>query len=399
VSNVIPGEESSSRPELLRVLLVEDLEDDAQLILRELKREGLSVESRRVASEAALRDAMNTFAPDIVLADHALPGFGAQVALRLVRTQWPGVPVIVVTGSVDEETAAEYIMAGAVDYIVKQRLFRLGGAVRRALALRQAQRDARAATAALRELEEQHRQAQKMEAIGRLASGVAHDFNNLLTVIGSCCEMVLEDVPVDSRIRPDLLEIREAVARATKLTRQLLAFSRRQAVTPQRVDLNAVIDTMAGMLRRLLGGSVTVSFTASPGLGLVWADPGRVEQVVMNLAVNARDAMPRGGQLTLAAQDVEVERTHAGAAGVQPGPYVMLAVTDTGTGMDAATRAHLFEPFFTTKPKDKGTGLGLATVYGIVHQAGGFIQVESEVGKGSTFRVYWPRVSIAPLGA
>jgi signal transduction histidine kinase len=390
-----PGEESSSRslPDWPppRILLVEDIEADAELIFRELSRAGIACAGRRVQTEAALRDALRVFLPDIVLSDHSLPGFGARETLHVVQAERPGTPVLVVTGSLDEETAAEYIMAGASDYIVKHRLFRLGGAVKRALALKRAQDEAAQSVAALRDLEEQHRQSHKMEALGRLAGGVAHDFNNLLTVIAVSCDLALEDLPGDAKIRSDLLAIRDAGVSAAKLTRQLLAFSRQQAIAPQHLDLNALITNMALMLRRLLGGLVTVEFVPTPGLGLVWADRGQVEQVVMNLAVNARDAMPRGGLLILAARDVEVDPVHAAAAGVQPGTYVELAVTDTGTGIDPDTKAHLFEPFFTTKPKGKGTGLGLATVYGIVQQAGGFIQVDSEPAKGATFRVYLPQ--------
>jgi signal transduction histidine kinase len=363
------------------------------LIFAELRRAGFKSAGRRAQTEAELRHALRDFDPDVVLSDHHLPQFSAHDALRVVRAERPHTPVIIVTGSLDEEIAAEYIKAGAVDYVVKHRLFRLGSAVKRALALRRAEQEAERTQTALRALEEQHRQAQKMEAIGRLASAVAHDFNNVLAVITTCSDLALEDLPPDATIRPEILEIRQAAERAAKLTRQLLAFSRRQPVSPQRVDVNALVENMTGMLRRLLGATVTASFTPAPGVGAVWADAGGLEQVVMNLAVNARDAMPHGGRLTLATREVEVDATLAAALGAQPGPYVVLAMTDTGTGMDADTRAHLFEPFFTTKAEGMGTGLGLATVYGIVQQAGGFIQVESEPGKGSTFRVYLPRVT------
>jgi two-component system, cell cycle sensor histidine kinase and response regulator CckA len=395
VSSHDPGGGQSSPPEAPRILLVEDVDADAELIVRELRRAGLTFTSERVQSEAALRQALEQFGPDIVLSDHSLPSFNAWDALRVVQRERPHAPVIIVTGSLDEETAAEYIKAGAIDYVVKHRLFRLGSAVRRALALQRAQTDAARAEAALRKLEDERRQAQKMEAIGRLASGVAHDFNNVLAVITTCCDLALAELAPDAPPRRDLLEIQDAAARATQLTRQLLAFSRQQPVTPQRVDLNALVDNMTGMLHRLLGGTVTASFVPAPApaLGAVWADPGQLEQVVMNLAVNARDAMPHGGQLTLETREVEVGASHAAVHGAQPGRYVVLTVTDTGTGMDADTRAHLFEPFFTTKPKGKGTGLGLATVYGIVQQAGGFIQVESEPGRGSTFRIFLPRVA------
>src|SRR5205807_799410 len=363
--------------------------------LRELRRAGIGSEARRVWTEAGLREALLGFDPEVVLSDHSLPGFGAHDVLRVVHAEHPDTPVIVVTGTLDEATAVEYLTAGAVDYIVKDRLYRLVGSVRRALQLRRAQAEAARASAALRQLQEQHHQAQKMEALGRLAGGVAHDFNNLLTVITVCCDLALEGLAPDSSIRSDLLEAREAAGRAAGLTRQLLAFSRKQAVAPQQIDLNALVGRMAGMLGRLLGSHVTVELATAPQVGQIWADPGRVEQIVMNLSVNAGDAMPlpQGGRLTLATRDAEVDEATAASAGVNAGPYVEFAVTDTGMGMDTDTKAHLFEPFFTTKPKGKGTGLGLATVYGVVQQAGGFILVDSEVGKGSTFRVYLPRVT------
>ena len=503
----------TTSPESPRILLVEDLEGDAELMLRELRLTGLAFTSQRVQSEAALRAALRTFGPDVVLSDHALPGFTGQDVLRIVRADRPHTPVIVVTGSLDEETAAEYIKAGAAEYIVKHRLFRLPPAVTRALALRRALegaanaeaalvrsearfrrlvehssdvvtlldaaghivyssqslkptlgyaagemtghsvftlvhpddrpaaerlfRDAlhqaapvargsmrvrhkdgswrdlevvagnhlddpvveavvvnyhdvterKRAEAALRHIAEQHRQAHKMEAIGRLASGVAHDFNNVLTVITTCCEFLLENV-ADGPAQPDVIEIREAARRGAGLTRQLLAFTRDQEVSPQRFDLNELVANMTGMLDRLLSGDVVLQFDAAPALAPIWADPGQLEQVVMNLAVNGRDAMPQGGTLTIATRSVELDEDAAARLAVQPGPYAILVVRDTGSGMDAETRAHLFEPFFTTKPKGKGTGLGLATVYGIVQRAGGCIGVESEVGRGTTFEVY-----------
>jgi two-component system cell cycle sensor histidine kinase/response regulator CckA len=512
----VPGEGPPSPANPPRILLIEDDDADAELILAELRRTGVACIGRRVQTEAALREALARFVPDVVLSDHSLPGFSGQEALRIVRAECPTTPFVIVTGSLNEETAAEYIKAGAVDYVVKDRLFRLGSAVQGALALRRALEEAARAEAArtrseqrfrklveyssdvitlvdgagrivystqalkptlgygqgeltgrdvfelvhpddhpqalalfqavlasrervvrsalrvrhkegtwrnlevvganhlgdpvveavvvnyhdvtdrtraeaaLRQLEEQHRQAQKMEAIGRLASGVAHDFNNVLTVITTCCEFLLE-LPADAAIRAEALEIRQAADRAARLTHQLLAFSRQQPVSRQRVDWNALVANMTGMLHRILGGTVSASFVPTAAPTTVWADPGHLEQVIMNLAVNARDAMPDGGRLTLATHVVEVDEAQAAAHGAHPGPYVVLSVSDTGTGMDDYTKAHLFEPFFTTKAKGEGTGLGLATVYGIVQQAGGFIDVDSAVGKGSTFRVYLPR--------
>jgi two-component system, cell cycle sensor histidine kinase and response regulator CckA len=244
-----------------------------------------------------------------------------------------------------------------------------------------------------RRLEEQLVQAQRMEAVGRLAGGIAHDFNNLLTGILGYSDILRAGLAEDDPLRADADEVRKAADRAASLTRQLLAFSRRQVLQSRVIDLNKVVEEMERMLRRLIGEDVELVTACAADLGPVEADPGQIEQVIANLVVNARDAMPSGGRLVIETANYEVDQRLASArsAEMTPGPYVVLSVTDTGVGMDPETQAHLFEPFFTTKDVGKGTGLGLATVYGIVKQSGGFIWVYSEPGHGTSFQIYLPR--------
>jgi len=251
--------------------------------------------------------------------------------------------------------------------------------------------------AELKRLEEELRQAQKMEAVGRLAGGIAHDFNNLLTVITGYSDLLLLSGELSASGRDMLQQIKKAGDRAAALTRQLLAFSRRQMLVPEVVDLNSLITSLSQMLRRVIGEDIELVLHLDPKLASVTADPGQIQQVIMNLVVNARDAMPRGGKLTIQTTNVEwdndLRQQHPA---VKPGPFALLSVTDTGTGISPQVREHLFEPFFTTKGVGKGTGLGLSTVYGIVKQSNGLIEVISEPGQGACFRIYLPQAPITP---
>jgi len=252
-------------------------------------------------------------------------------------------------------------------------------------------------------LQERLTQAQKMEAVGRLTGGVAHDFSNLLTAIQGYSKFALDELAPDDPVRADVREVQRAAGRAETLTNQLLSFSRKQVLQPRVLKLDDLLNDMENLLRRLIGEDIDLSTVLAPDLGYVRADPGQIEQVIMNLFVNARDAMPQGGKLTFEAANVELDETYARThLGINPGQYVMLAVSDNGAGMSDEVMAHLFEPFFTTKEQGCGTGLGLSTVYGIVKRANGHIEAESQPGEGSTFRIYLPRsdaeaVASAPL--
>ena len=496
----------------MRVLMLEDDPNDLELIQRELGRLRPAPTILHVTTETAFVAALTDFAPHVILCDHNIPVFNGRMALEKTRQLRPDTPFILVTGSLNEETAVSYLKAGATDYILKDRLVRLGPAVLEALeraqereALHRHERllhqiidanpslifvknwDGRfvlvnQATAEAygttvegllgktdadfnanaeevahflrddrelmssgqpkfiaeepvtnphtkqtrwfqtikiplrmpgeetptllgvateiterKQLEEQLLQSQKMEAVGQLAGGVAHDFNNILTAIVGYTDLLTAEFAANSRQLEDLEEIRKAAGRAAALTRQLLSFSRKQVLEPRIVDVNGVVMNLDKMLRSLLSENIALKIQLADDLDAARVDPNQLEQVIMNLAINARDAMPNGGTLTIETANATLDENYAAKhVSVIPGDYVMLAVTDTGCGMSEATQARIFEPFFTTKPAGRGTGLGLSTVYGIAKQSGGNIWLYSEPAKGTTFKIYVPALDALP---
>jgi PAS domain S-box-containing protein len=503
------GTSSLSRP--VRILVIDDSVTDVELMMSIIRRKGLSVIFDHVDSPEIFQERLVHNDYDVILSDHNLQSWVAMDALDILRQSSKDIPFIVVTGTLGDERAVEYLKQGASDYVLKDNLERLPSVISRALD-EKAQRDentrlqkeildtkeewertfdaisdsimlldrecvvlrANRATAELlgvdfttlvgkhcftiahkdsrrpldcpfrrmllsgreeeseitdmqlekilrvstipvrdragniegaihvmrditerKRLERELLQAQKLEAIGRLAGGVAHDFNNILGVIMGYSELMRERIPEEqTTLRGELTEIRKAGERAAGITRQLLAFSRKQVMQLKVLRLNNVVTDLAKVLRTLIGENIELVIKAANDLGMVRADCVQIQQVLMNLAINARDAMPNGGRLTIATSNVVLDehypRLHDPVA---PGPYVMVSVTDTGVGMDAETVVHIFEPFFTTKEKEKGTGFGLSIVYGIVKQSGGYVWVYSEPGMGSTFKIYLPRVT------
>ena len=476
-----------------RILILEDDSDDALQAERAIRKALPNCVLLVVQTGTDFDRALWEFAPDVILSDHKVPQFGGREALRLARARTPATPFILLTGSLDEETAVEYMKAGAADYVLKDRLARLGHTVTAALDQRRQREEYARAEAQFRDiflrapigiaratadgqlitanpelvrmlgydatvdltalniardvyaseaerervvklaatsgnvsdiemqwkrkdgrliwvqlsmeverdasgnirylqtfvrdvteqklLSAQLRQAQRMEALGQLAGGVVHDFNNILTVVLAASELMLNDLAPTDSMRADVDEIRNAARHGADLTRQLLAFSRKQVLSVQPIDLNTVVTNVERMLRRLLGADVELRLSLAPDLGIIMADPGQIEQVLMNLVVNARDAIQ--------AENVGVITIET----ANENGHVTLSVIDTGVGMDAETSARIFEPFFTTKEPGKGTGLGLATVYGIVQQSGGEMHVESAPGHGTTIKASIPRVS------
>ncbi|HEV3273210.1 MAG TPA: response regulator [Candidatus Methylacidiphilales bacterium] len=373
-------------PEKIEILIVEDNPTDAELLVRELYRAGFEFEWTRVDTEAAYLAKLNP-GLNLILSDYEMPQFSGLRALELLNQQ-PAldIPFIIVSGTIGEEMAVMAMQQGAADYLLKDRTARLGPAVRRALKEVEERSERK-------RLEAQFIEAQKMEVVGQLAGGVAHDFNNVLAVIMGYGDLIVQDLGAEHPLQKYVEEIRLAAKRAAGLTQQLLIFSRKQTVQAVALDLNEVVEGMDKMLRRLIDENVEMTMVCGERIAEIKADSGYVWQVLMNLVVNARDAMPNGGKLTIATSAVTLDETYARAhPGTAPGEYAMLSVADTGVGMSEEVKARLFEAFFTTKPKGKGTGLGLVTCQTIVRQSGGYIECTSEPGQGTTFKVYFPQI-------
>lgn len=380
------------------LLVVEDSPGDARLLQEMISEQepfNTSITHVRSMSDAEIHLAGTRV--DVIILDLGLPDAHGLEGVRRAQAAAPHVPLVVLTGLNDDLMAAQALQEGAQDYLVKGQIeaYGLVRAIRYAIE-RKVTDDARKAS------ENQLLQAQKMESLGRLAGVIAHDFNNILSVILSYTSFLAEDLgsadherQAPTKLRAHVDGIQEAAERATALTAQLLAFGRREVIALEILDINAAITRIVPMVRQILGKETKLTVNLDPGAGRIRADDGQLGQIVVNLVVNARDAMPHGGTLTIETGNLSLDEfSPARRAEVQSGPYVFLAVADTGAGMDHATRDHLFEPFFTTKDVGKGTGLGLATADGIMHRAGGHIVVASELGHGSTFTLNFPNVGV-----
>jgi signal transduction histidine kinase len=409
----------------LRILLLEDSDLDTELLSAVLDDLDHPYAVDRVMTCETFAAAAVKRCHDLILADYVLPTFDGLSALALAREHCPEIPFVFVSGTLGEEVAVEALKNGATDYVTKQRLDRLPRVIVRALAEARAHAERRRVEQALRELnetlearvtertrelaeanaallsqisereriEEALRQAQRLEAVGQLTSGVAHDFNNLLTVIAGNIEF-LERAVIDERSKRRLDMMRGAAERGARLTAQLLAFSRRQRLDPVPVLLNQTVASMRDLLQSSIGGAVRIEMTLQSDLWPALVDPTQIELIILNLAINARDAMAVGGSLTIETANVRLSREPTRPEEPPRGEYAMVAVSDTGTGIPPDVLARVFEPFFTTKEVGKGSGLGLAQVYGFAKQSGGGVRIDSVPGEGTTVRVYLPRVAV-----
>jgi len=374
----------------LRILLVEDSEDDAELVMRFARQNREKPDFHRVDSESLMRDALQKGPWDLVLSDYSLPSFSGLKAIQVLRDTGARIPLIIVSGTIGEDTAVGAIKAGATDYVLKSDLGRLPIAIDRAI---QEARDRIQEEQRLQEAQQQLLQSQKMETVGRLAGGVAHDVNNVLAAITLFAELAIDQVKAN-QLDP-AVESLEAILKsketAAGIVRQLLLFSRHKIGPAQIIDLVSVISGVESLIKRLIGEGIQLKLTKPTEPILVQGDRAQVEQIVLNLAVNARDAMSEGGVLTATLESQKLDKTPPDARmPIKPWAYAVLTVTDTGCGMPESVIQKIFEPFFTTKEPGKGTGLGLSVVYGILAQVGGTITVNSKPNQGTTITIYWP---------
>jgi len=374
----------------MKILMIDDSPYDRALIQRRVQKEFQDAEFVEVIRRTDLDEALTQTNFDLALTDYRLQWTDGLWLLRTIKANMPTLPVIMVTDTGSEEIATEGMKAGLSDYVLKRELHRLPLAIKESL-------EKTRLLAERKQLEEQVRQAQKMESLGQLVSGIAHDFNNILAGILGYTDQSLAKVDTTHPVYEGLRHTRESTLRAAKMVRQLLAFSRHQMLEPSYIDVNIVVANLLDFIKKVIGEQVEIVFTPAETTQTVFADTVQIEQVVLNLCINARDAMPDGGQLFISVQHTTVDEAQRGApTGLLADAYVQLTVRDTGTGLDEPTRQRIFEPFFTTKEVGKSTGLGLSTVHGIIGQHKGFITVESTLGKGTSFHVYLPLVEHAP---
>ncbi|MGH9727873.1 MAG: response regulator [Candidatus Acidiferrales bacterium] len=371
-------------PPLLRVLMVEDSEDDAAMLVRAIRQGGYDVEHRRVDTAAALAKSLDTETWNLVISDHSMPGFSGTAALAILRKKGLDIPFIFVSGTIGEDVAVDAMKVGAQDYIMKGNLTRLLPAIERELREAENRRKHK-------QVEQRLRQLEKFEALGKLAGGIAHDFNNAIGAIMGWAELGREEGDARKNSEKYFQKIFDQSIRAAGLARQLLAYARRQVLERRNLNLNEAVNETMALLQKVIGEQIEIKMSLASDLRVTRADPVQMEQVLMNLCLNARDAMPKGGQLFIETRNVELDENYCERHNyVRPGPFVLLSVVDSGVGMDERTMEHIFEPFFTTKEEGKGTGLGLATALGIVKQHEGSLEVYSEIGKGTVFHVFLP---------